>query len=189
MSLHSIADQPSLGVFAMRLTSWLRSARSVYVPSGNEKGSCPARLRRRTLAARVILERLEDRVVPSTFTVGNLNDSGAGSLRQAILDANGNARADVIRFAPAARDGTIALTSGQLRITDDLQIDGPGADRLAVSGNDASRVFQINSGVAVSIDSLTVTHGRAVGQGGGIWNAGTLTVSHSILSNNLVVGV
>jgi hypothetical protein len=173
----------------MRLTSWLRSARFVYVPSGNHKGSGLSRLRKRTLAARVILERLEDRAVPSTFMVGNLNDSGAGSLRQAILDANGNAGADVIRFAPTARDGTIALTSGQLSITGDLQIDGPGAGRLAISGNDASRVFQISSGVGVSIDGLTVTHGRAVGQGGGILNAGNLTVSHFILSNNLVVGV
>src|SRR5262249_61896247 len=65
------------------------------------------------------LEALEDRTVPSTFTVGTLADSGPGSLRQAILDANGQAGADVIAFAPAARDGTIALTDGQLSLTDD----------------------------------------------------------------------
>src|SRR5262249_9746130 len=87
-------------------------------------------------ATRPYLEALEDRTVPSTFTVENLADSGAGSLRQAILDANALPGADVIDFAPEARDGTIVLTSGQLSITDDLQIDGPGADRLAVSGND-----------------------------------------------------
>src|SRR5262249_35488766 len=34
------------------------------------------------------LEALEDRTLPSTFLVTNTNDSGAGSLRQAILDAN-----------------------------------------------------------------------------------------------------
>jgi hypothetical protein len=135
------------------------------------------------------VEPLEDRTVPSTFTVLNLADSGLASLRQAVLDANANPGADLIRFAPAARDGTIALTSGQLSITDDLRIDGPGAGRLAVSGNDASRVFQISSGVAVSIDGLTVTHGRAVGRGGGILNAGTLTVSHAVVSDNLVVGL
>ena len=135
------------------------------------------------------VERLEDRSVPSTFTVGNLTDSGAGSLRQAILDANGNAGADVIRFAPAARDGTIALSSGQLSILDDLIIDGPGAGRLAVSGKDASRVFQIGASVAATIDGLTITHGRATGQGGGIFNAGTLTVSDCTLSENQVVGV
>jgi hypothetical protein len=121
--------------------------------------------------------------------VGNLSDSGVGSLRQAILDANGNPGADLIRFAPSARDGTISLTSGQLSIADQLTIDGPGAGRLAISGNDASRVFQIGSGVAANIDDLTITHGRAVGQGGGILNAGALTLSHAIMSDNQVVGV
>lgn len=141
------------------------------------------------MAVRVCLESLEDRAVPSTFSVNNLADSGPGSLRAAIADANANPGADLIHFAPAAQDGTIALTGGQLSITDDLQIDGPDAERLAVSGNDASRVFRISSGVAVSIEGLAVTHGRAVGQGGGILNAGTLTLSHDILSDNTVVGV
>src|SRR5947209_8812529 len=147
MSLHCIADQSSRGVFAMRMSYWLRSARSLFVPSGTEKGHRSPRLRKRPLAARLSFERLEDRTVPSTFMVSNLSDSGAGSLRQAILDANGNPGADLIRFAPAARDGTIALAGGQMSILDDLIIDGPGAGRLAVSGNDASRVFQIGRGV------------------------------------------
>jgi hypothetical protein len=135
------------------------------------------------------IERLEDRTVPSTFTVLNLADSGAGSLRTAIADANTNPGADLIRFASTARDGTITLTSGELAITDDLNIDGPGAGRLAVSGNDASRVFNIGSGVAVAIDELTVTHGRGLLRGGGILNDGTLTLSHAVVSDNVVVGV
>src|SRR5260370_30342064 len=89
------------------------------------------------------LEVLEDRTVPSTFTVENLADSGLGSLRQAILDANALPGADLIGFAPAARHGTLALTGGELRITDHLTIDGPGANRLTVSGNNTSRVFDI----------------------------------------------
>ena len=169
----------------MRMSSWLRSARSLFVPAGTKK----AHGTMRAPLARLRVEPLEDRTVPSTFMVDNLADSGTGSLRQAVLDANANPGADLISFAPAARDGTIALNGGQLSITDDLTIDGPGADRLAVSGNNASRVFQINSGVAVNIDGLTVTHGRAVGQGGGILNAGTLTVSHAILSDNQVFGL
>jgi hypothetical protein len=134
-------------------------------------------------------EALEDRLALSTFTVVNTLNSGAGSLRQAILDANGNPGADLIRFAPAARSGTIALAGGQLSITDDLTIDGPGAGRLAVSGNDASRVFEISIGVAVSIEDLTVTHGHGLLRGGGILNAGTLTLSHAVLSDNLVGGL
>src|SRR4051812_34255632 len=68
------------------------------------------------------VEALEDRSLPSTFTVLNLNESGAGSLRQAILNANGAAGADLITFAVA---GTIRLTSGALpAVTDKVDIDG-----------------------------------------------------------------
>jgi hypothetical protein len=142
----------------------------------------------RPSSTRLCLEGLEDRAVPSTFAVLNLADGGEGSLRQAVLDANAYPGADVIDFAPAARDGTIALTGGQLSITDDLTIDGPGADRLAVSGNDTSRVFRIGSGVTVDIDDLTITHGQA-DNGGGIWNAGgNLSLTQVIVSENQALG-
>src|SRR5262249_16656303 len=94
---------------------------------------------------------------------------------------------DVIRFAPDV-GSTIALTSGQLSITDDLTIVGPGADRLAVSGSDASRVFRIDSGVTVAMLGLTVTHGRA-DNGGGIWNAGgNLALIRVVVSYNQALG-
>src|SRR4051812_44271555 len=83
------------------------------------------------------LEPLEDRAVPATFLVSNLNDAGAGSLRQAILDSNGAAGADVVRFRPGLA-GTIALRTGELSISDDVTIKGTGAGRLAVSGEGAS---------------------------------------------------
>src|SRR5438128_274607 len=66
---------------------------------------------RKPTTPRLFLEQLEDRVVPSTFTVSNLLDGGNGSLRKAILDANAHAGADVINFSVA---GTILLTSGAL---------------------------------------------------------------------------
>ena len=185
----------------MRLSSWLRSARSLFVPSGTENGHRPTRLRKRAMAARLSVERLEDRTVPSTFTVHNLADSGPGSLRQAVLDANANPGADLIRFARAARDGTITLTSGELSITDDLTIDGPGVNRLTISGNDASRVFSVSGSTTdVEIRDLTIANGRATGTtvegpfgpvtlGGGLLNTGArVIVSHVTLDNNQVVG-
>ena len=54
----------------------------------------------------------------------NLADGGEGSLRQAVLDAKARAGADTIDFADGLHD-TIALTSGQLSIIEDLTIDGP----------------------------------------------------------------
>src|SRR6516164_2116164 len=91
------------------------------------------------------LEALEDRALPSTYTVLNLHDGGAGSLRQAVLDADAHPGHNTIGFAHGLH-GTIALTSGELDITGDLTIHGPGVNRLTVSGNDASRVFEIAAG-------------------------------------------
>src|SRR5262249_3602923 len=141
------------------------------------------------------LEALEDRSLPSTFTVLNLADSGAGSLRQAILDAEAHPRADTITFAETVR-GTIPLTSGELTITSDLTIDGPGAGKLTVSGNDTSRIFNVVGGadpstaIAVGISGLTVANGRAP-QGGGVRNAGfsDLTLTRVVASGNRAVGV
>ena len=81
---------------------------------------------------RLAVEALEDRSLPSTFTVTNLLDTGAGSLRAAVASANASAGADTIDFATT---GTIALTSGQLDISDSLTINGPGAGALTVSSH------------------------------------------------------
>jgi hypothetical protein len=137
---------------------------------------------------RLHIEALEDRSVPATFEVLSLADSGAGSLRQAVLDANVLAGADTIHFADGLV-GTIGLTTGQLSITDHLTIDGPGAGLLAVSGNHQSRVFNLSGGAVVGIDHLTITGGQVVGDGGGILNtASTLTLDRVVLTDNLAVG-
>src|SRR5882672_6256784 len=169
----------------MWLASFLGCEKSDSQRTRRDRGRCPKRHRRPGFTP--WLEALEDRTVPSTFLVENLADGGPGSLRQAILDANALPGADLIRFAPAARDGTVTLTTGQLRITDAVTIDGPGDQRLAVSGNDASRIFRIDSGISVDIDDLTITRGRA-DNGGGIFNAGgSLSLSGVVVSQNQAV--
>ena len=93
--------------------------------------------------------------------VNNLNDAGPGSLRAAILGANANGGTDLIYFANNLH-GTIKLTSGELAISgENLTIDGPGENRLTVSGDNASRVFDIGGSASVSIAGLTITEGRA----------------------------
>jgi polymorphic membrane protein len=92
-----------------------------------------------------------------TITVTNTNDSGLGSLRQALIDANDG---DTIDFAVT---GTIGLTSGELLVDKSITISGPGADSLTVDGNATSRVYEIASGESVTISGLTVTGGSASG--------------------------
>ncbi|MFN4260211.1 MAG: choice-of-anchor Q domain-containing protein, partial [Gemmataceae bacterium] len=140
-------------------------------------------------ARRVCLsvERLEDRLVPAVFLVENLNDSGAGSLRQALLNANATAGADIIRFADGLT-GAITLTSGQLGISDSVSIIGPGADVLTISANDNSRIFvDTSSGsTTVSITGLTLTSGRGNSAAGGaiFINNDTWTVSNMVFEGN-----
>jgi|SRR5208337_2927412 len=89
------------------------------------------------------LEGLEDRVVLTTFMVTNLGDSGAGSLRQAIASSNSTHGLNEIDFAPGL-SGTIKLTGGQLRIMNNsVNIIGPGADRLSISGNNAAGFLRL----------------------------------------------
>ena len=94
---------------------------------------------------RPTLETLEDRWVPSTLTVTNINDSGAGSLRAAIAIADAAKTSDTIVFASSLNGQTITLTSGELFINFDVTIAGPGFDKLTISGNHASRVFEFSA--------------------------------------------
>ena len=104
----------------------------------------------------------------TTITVANLDDSGAGSLRQAIADASPG---DIIDFDPSILPGTILLTTGELSISTDLTIDGPSADDLAIDGNDDSRVFNITGGI-VNISGVTIQNGNTDLDGAGLRNDG-----------------
>jgi hypothetical protein len=134
---------------------------------------------------------LEDRTLPSTFMVLNLNDSGPGSLRAAVQAADSTSGAS-IDFAPSLY-GTITLTSGQLNLTRSMTIDGPGASSLTVSGNNASRVFDIGAGATVTIAGLTIANGSAQSTtdpsrqgGGGVLNevGATVHLNDDVFSNN-----
>ena len=136
------------------------------------------------------VEYLEGRTLLSQFSVTNLNDSGGGSLRQAIIDSNKTTGPNEIDFA-AGLSGTITLTSGELTIAnDDVSIVGPGQDLLSVSGNGNSRVFEVVPGVTASLSELTITRGRAgspfssLNGGGGIDNQGTMTIHACTISGN-----
>ncbi len=124
----------------------------------------------------------------ATFTVTNLNDSGAGSLRQAISDANNAAGPDVVTFQ-AGVTGTLTLATGQLYISDSVNIQGPGQAVVTVNANSTSRVFYVyysDGLIDVTISGLTLTGGNAGNSnGGGIVDFGeNLTLDHVTVDTN-----
>jgi hypothetical protein len=175
----------------MHLLSWLRK---------HQTGRPTPRFRPR-------LEALEDRCVPSTLRVTNLGDGGKGSLRYEIAAAQSG---DTIVFDKKLDGGTITLTSGELDISKNLTIKGPGAGLLTVASPGtntnslynygASRIFEVEGfDTNASLSGMTIRNGVGLksaynpyvysgdsydGAGGGVLNLGTLTISGCTLSNN-----
>src|SRR6516164_10283978 len=122
-------------------------------------------------------------VQASILTVTNTNDNGAGSLRQALVNANFGDTIDATGIS-----GVITLTTGELLVNKSVTINGAGADVLAIDGNAASVVFFIfrnAPGETVTISGLTIRNGRGGELGGGIENEETLTVANTILTGNM----
>ena len=142
------------------------------------------------------------------ITVTNTNDSGPGSLRQALADANDG---DTINFDVSLKGQTIALTSGELVIDKSITITGPGSDQLAVSAafQYHIRIFHVMASPTVIIEGLTIgpslyIYGCGIQNdqatltinncavagnaglkfGAGISNGGTLTVNNSSITGN-----
>ena len=126
----------------------------------------------------------------ATFTVTNTSDSGPGSLRQAVLDANASAAADEIVFDPnvfSSPQTITLLTAIALSPTtadDHLTITGSGANLLTVTSSGGSSLFSngnVNApGDTVSISGLTLTKSRL----GAIQNSGNLTVANVVFDSN-----
>jgi hypothetical protein len=144
-------------------------------------------------AAVQVFSLLADTPVAATATVTNTLDSGPGSLRDAIA----NPAANTIQFAipvtdpnyDAATGSYTILLASQLLINRPLAIVGPGANVLIISGNGASRVFEVSAGVFARINGVTITDGHAPdgapGQsGGGIENFGVLLLDSDLVSGN-----
>ena len=120
----------------------------------------------------------------TTITVTNTNDSGPGSLRQVLTDANDG---DTINFHPALNGQTITVTSAELLIDKSITISGPGPDLLTVniSGLSLVRIFHIMPDLTVTIDGLKIEGETFPNCSGGIWNdQATLTVSNCAVENN-----
>jgi hypothetical protein len=123
----------------------------------------------------------------ATLTVTNTNDSGAGSLREAMTEANASVgMSDTIGFAPSLAGETIILASRLPDVTaagGALTIDG-GTANITISGNDQHEVFYVGEGAKLTLDRITVANGH-FNAGGGVYNyKGTLNVTNSTIADN-----
>jgi large repetitive protein len=130
-------------------------------------------------------------VDPNVSASGNTNCS----LRDAVAAANALTGATTaISFASnvgsTAAPGTITIAQATpITLTQSMTITGPGASALTISGANQFPIMQVNSGVTAAIGNLTIANGHSIMQGGGIFNAGTLTVTGSTFANNSAGGV
>lgn len=121
----------------------------------------------------------------STITVTNGNDSGPGSLRQALADAQDG---DVVNFDASV--GTVILTTAELAIDKSVTLSGaPQMVTVVRSSQTEFRIFHVMPGHTVEINGLTISGGHVTGDnGGGILNDNsTLTIAHCTVSENAIV--
>src|SRR5579862_2784957 len=115
----------------------------------------------------------------TTFAVTNCNDAGPGSLRDAITQAGAG---NTVSVDPASSCSTITLTSAPIDLETNVQIVGPGASRLSVSGGLLDDVFVIGSGATVSVAGLTIdATARANNTGAILDKGGVLSISNSTI--------
>ena len=117
---------------------------------------------------------------PTALTVTNLDDSGPGSLREALaLIADGG----TITFDPGLAGDTITLTTGQLTIAKSVTVDASAAP-VTISGGGSSRVIEVAAGAVVDINDVVIRDGVGAPQGGGILNRGVLSLDRVVVTDN-----
>jgi hypothetical protein len=146
----------------------------------------------------LFVRALEDRVVPATFPVTNALDSGTGSLRDAITQANAAPGADTIAFDPGvfgvAR--TVTLLTALPTISDDLTVSGPGAGLLMVRRDPAAAPFRVLTvdnvpTRSVAVSGVTLAGGQTAGSdvGAGVYaGSGSFTLLNAAITRNSGAG-
>jgi hypothetical protein len=147
----------------------------------------------------------------ATFTVTSGADGGAGTLRAAVTAANSTPGADAVTFAIPHTDSSYDAATGRYTISlltplpllaESVTITGPGANLLTIRRSPSAaadvrdfRIFYVSGGTYLIAD-LTISSGRLlyvagsevfVPDGGGIYNAGSLTLTRVVVSGNAVV--
>jgi hypothetical protein len=130
------------------------------------------------------MEAVERRTLLSTFTVTNANDTGAGSLRQAILDANKTGAVDTIKFAIGSGAKTISPRSRLPGISQPALLDA-----TTQPGFSGKPLIELNGSSAGGVEGLKITGGGVTIKGFVINRfAGSGIFVYKGSGNNKIVG-
>ncbi len=116
-------------------------------------------------------------VSAATWTVTNVRDSGPGTLREAVGEAQNG---DTIVFDRSVR--TIVLSSGEIVVARSVTIEG--AKGVAIMSNFSSRAFNVLANAALTLTQVSLTQNQSSGSGGAIFNAGTLNLNRVYIYEN-----
>lgn len=134
-----------------------------------------------------------------TYTVTKIADTNDGacdadcSLREAVAAANGTTDNDIIDFSTLFSTAqTIVLSGSEIVIANNgsLTINGPGADKLTIDGNNTSRIMATGANVVFNLNNVKLTRGNGVGavnsgRGGAFYNVGgTTVITNTIMTAN-----
>jgi hypothetical protein len=142
---------------------------------------------------RPAIASLESRRLLATIDVTSAADNGdTGTLRWAVAEVNSASTPSSIAIELGSSATTITLALGQIELTNQSEpitiYNASGDGPVTISGGGASRVFDIESGVSATITGLTLEGGSTTGNGGGMYNAGTVALSNCTISGSAGYG-
>jgi hypothetical protein len=165
---------------------WLKAIRQRFVNPPPIARPARAQVQRRR-GARLVLERLEDRTLPSNYTAASVSDliadinaaNQAGGSNTITLAAN--TTSDLLPATGVTANGRDMLPV--IAANDNLTIVGKGGN--TISGDNSGRLFNVAAGATLTLSNLTLSNGFALGGGGAIYNQGTVVLNGvNVLSNS-----
>ncbi|SEC83166.1 Ig-like domain-containing protein [Pseudomonas kilonensis] len=133
----------------------------------------------------------------ATWTATNNLNSGVGSLRAALASAENG---DIVTFNTGMIVGLTSVLVVDVNITIDGDLNNDNVAEVTLDGQNRTQILQVTSGTTATLDGLVITRGMVAGnggnggddalvsQGGGIYNAGTLTLRNVTVTANAASG-
>jgi hypothetical protein len=176
------------GVQSAQFFASRREQRAFVVANPSSASEFRVQINENHLSSRTDLAEFQVWEFVPISVVANNNTSGAGSLRQVLIDAQSVAgRPTTITFLPALSGQTITLTDGHLEVSspDGISIDASAlVGGLTITADNGSRLFYVKANAVCSLTGLTLTGGGGVVDGGAIRNLGRLSLTRCTLTGN-----